>query len=282
MKNSVLTKLQKLSVASVLSHAWLFVGPENSNKLQIAMDFSQWLLCADRQVDKACGNCRQCHLFAAGSHPDFYNITVKEGNSAILVDDLRDLSTFINSKPQFAQKKIVILSPAEKMNKQAANALLKNLEDPGANTFFFLLTTHTDLLLNTILSRCQILHFNADHSIQVKNIEALGKILHNLYNLWVTKSVTPIELVELWVKQWPNEVLYWFELALADLIVCRYTRDLALLKHPESYIEQSAVLSNVNINKLWSMLAKVQQARFWCGKGAKPNMQLILEDVVLP
>jgi hypothetical protein len=280
MINSPLAKLYDLALNNSLAHAWLCVG-DHGHKLQQIQDFSQWLLCSSKQGFKACGLCKQCALFAAVTHPDFCKITIKEDNSGILVDDLRELNNFIKSKPQFARNKVVLLFPAEKMNKQAANALLKNLEEPGPDTFIFLLSAHADLLLPTIVSRCQIIRFNTQTSAQDDSVATIEQFLNNLRNLWVTKTVTPVELATLLVKSWPDEVLYWFELVLADLLKCRYTRDPSVLKYPTLHSSLVAVLNRVDVKKLWDMLSKVQQARFWAGRGAKPNLQLILEDVVL-
>jgi DNA polymerase III delta' subunit len=270
MKNLALAKLQALALDNKLAHAWLFVGSENSNKQQLAVELCQWLLCSNQQADQACAVCAPCNLFTAGTHPDFCRITPAEDKTGILLDDVRELNSFLSSKAQFSANKLVLIYPAENMNRQAANALLKNLEEPGGNTYLFLLANHQDLLLPTIVSRCQILHFN-DASPQLVTKENTEKILDGLHRLWVTNSVTPIQIVDEWVKQWSNEVLYWFELALADVLVCKYTRN----------VTHAALYNKIHVAKLWLILQKVQQARYWIGTGHRPNMQLLLEEIVL-
>ncbi len=83
------------------------------------------------------------------------------------------------------------------------------------------------------------------------------------------------------VKRWPNEVLYWFELALADLILCSYTQDPQYLRYPSLYESVLDLSAKIGAQKLWRMLTKVQEALSSFGVGHRPNMQLILEDVVL-
>ncbi len=281
MKNLVLAKLQALSLNGSLPHAWLFVSTDLAHNLQVAKQFSQWLLCTNKQATLACGSCKQCYLFAADSHPDFCIITPAEKHSAILIDEIRTLNEFIPSKPQLADRKIVLLYPAEKMNKQAANALLKNLEEPVTNVLFILLTTHSRLLLKTIVSRCQILPVTNDKCVVGQDIAPLKKILSDLHTLWLTSSVTPVELVEQWVKQWPNEVLYWFELVLTDMILYQYTRNLQLLRSISEQDQALLLNSQVPIQRLWSMLDQTRQVQFWLGNGHKPNMQLALENIIL-
>ena len=208
MTNLALAKLQSLSLRGSLPHAWLFIGPENSDKLQVAREFSQWLLCSNQHAGQACGLCKQCNLFISASHPDFYQLTPQDGESAIVVEDVRTLNDFLAGKPQFSAKKIVLLYPAEKMNRHAANALLKNLEEPGANTLLILLTTHADLLLTTIVSRCQRLNF-AETTIDQTGVEAVQaqELIADLAKLFVTKAVTPLQLVDKWIYSRLNETI---------------------------------------------------------------------------
>jgi len=282
MKSLALAKLQALSLNDSLAHAWLFVGAETSNKLEVANQFSQWLLCSNRQVESACGLCKQCQMFIADIHPDLCRITLQEDHNSILLDDVKPLTNFMTGKPQFGVKKIVLLTPAEKMNRQVANAILKNLEEPGDDTIILLLTTHIDLLLTTIVSRCQVLNFSLENNTTKVGEQQASELILDLHNLLVTKSVTAIQLVDKWIKQWPNEVLYWFELVLADLIKCRYTRTPELLNYGRLYSEQTEVNDKMQASRLWGMLEQVQQARRWFGTNNKPNLQLILENIILP
>lgn len=287
MKNLALAKLQALSLNANLAHAWLFVGPQDSDKLAVANKFSQWLLCSQRasapEPGEACGLCKSCNLFAVATHPDFCCVTLHDDNTSISIADIRSLNDFVTSKPQLAGKKVVLLYPAEKMQAAAANALLKTLEEPGSDTILLLLAEHEHLLLPTIVSRCQVLRFYSqpDSAGNSDAEEVSLKLLQDLHKLWVQNSATAVQLAETWVKQWPSQVLYWFELVLADLIVCRYTRDATLLKYTSLYTLQLEVVNKISASKLWTTLQSVQQARYWLGSGQKPNLQLILEDSLI-
>lgn len=275
MKNLALAKLQSLALANTLPHAWLFTGAIDSIKLDVAKDFSKWLLCSNKG-QAACGACKSCHLFAAQTHPDFCEISKQPDKSSILIDDVRVLPDFIVGKPQFGGNKIVLLHPADVMQKQAANSILKNLEEPGGNTIFLLLAKQTQLLLKTIVSRCQVLNFNVTNSEPAVIAPDIAKMTTDLTALWVYKSATVVQIVEQWNKQWPNEVLYWFELVLADLIRFKYTRE-----GSESAGVIAALDNVLTANRLWKMLERLRQARYWYGTNHNPNLQLILEDLLL-
>jgi DNA polymerase-3 subunit delta' len=275
MKNLALAKLQALAATNTLPHAWLFTGAVDGVKLDVAKEFSKWLLCANKQ-QLACGVCKSCHLFTAQTHPDFCEITTQADKSSILMDDVRVLPDFIVGKPQFGNNKIVLLHPADALQKQAANSILKNLEDPIGNTIFILLSKHTQLLLKTIVSRCQVLNFNVTNNESMVLSPDIAKMTTDLTELWVYKSVTVVQIVEQWIKQWPNEVLYWFELVLADLIRFKYTRENN--KSTGAIVALDKVLA---ANRLWKMLESLQQARYWYGTNHNPNLQLILEDMLL-
>lgn len=279
MKNLALAKLQTLSLANALPHAWLFSGPIDHSKA-IAIDFCKWLLCtSSSKQEVACGECKSCNLFDANVHPDFCIVAPQDDKSSILMDDVRVLPDFIVGRPQLSGNKIVLLYPAETMHKQAANSILKSLEEPSGNTKFFLLTRHTDLLLKTIVSRCQVLHFNPQ-SIDSEDAQlAVTQIVSDLNALWVLQSVSAIKVIEQWVKKWPKDVLFWLELVLLDLIRFKYTQDATLLVHTHSgYLELDRVISS---NRLWSLLDKLRQGQVWFGNNQKPNLQLLLEDMLI-
>jgi DNA polymerase III delta' subunit len=274
MKNLAIAKLQSLSMANKLPHAWLFVGANHNYKLQTAEQFSQWLLCSDKQEDLACGKCRSCLLFTAGTHPDFCILKPAEDKTTITIDDVRSLVDFSVGNPQFAAHKIAILYPVESMHKQAANALLKTIEEPRGQSIFLLLAKHADLLLNTIVSRCQILSF-ADQTNPI-DTSIVSEMINDLNQIWVTKQQTTSQIVEKWIKQWPEQVLYWFELMLSDLIRFKYTHDSSVLKLLN--LDQMRICGYVDEQALWTILNRITEAKFWLGNNYKPNMQLILED----
>lgn len=172
---------------SRLSHALLFAGPGGVGKSSLATWLAQLLLCGEGVSPTApCGNCHACKLFSAGSHPDLHVVLPdalaksaqsllaryaqrytgedkgKEGkeSAAIRVDQIRTLIANSQTRPQIARSKVVILSPAESLNTNAANSLLKLLEEPPPDTFLILIADTPGRLPATIHSRCTKIVFS--------------------------------------------------------------------------------------------------------------------------
>jgi DNA polymerase-3 subunit delta' len=152
--------------AGRLGHALLFAGPARLGKREVAERMAQRLLCEQRREDgEPCGQCRGCHLFAAGTHPDYQFISFipnKEGTrlrTEIVIEQIREVSQRLSLTPQYGGAQIVIVDPAEAINHAASNALLKTLEEPVAGRYLWLVTAHPARLSATIRSRCQKLEF---------------------------------------------------------------------------------------------------------------------------
>jgi DNA polymerase-3 subunit delta' len=153
-----------------LPHALLLRGREGIGKLAFAEAFARALLCEKRQPGKhACGHCAGCTWMEQGSHPDFRRLEpeshaepgeAEEGgerkaSSQISVEQVRSLTDFINVSSHRGGAKVVLIHPAEALNVNAANALLKNLEEPPPQTYFVLVAHRWHQLLPTIRSRCE-------------------------------------------------------------------------------------------------------------------------------
>jgi DNA polymerase III subunit delta' len=154
-----------IALGPALPHALLVRGPRGVGKLVFARALGEVLLCEARVNGRACGSCVACTWFAAGTHPDFRQIepgsetaAPEEGekkSASISVDQIRELPDFINISSHRGGPKVVVIQPAEALNVNAANALLKSLEEPPAGTYFVLVTHRPHQLLPTIRSRCQ-------------------------------------------------------------------------------------------------------------------------------
>lgn len=137
------------------AHAYLFSGLPGVGKRRFAHAFAAFLLCEKPAQGMACGRCRSCLLREAGTHPDLLLITPEEEGKAIRVDAIRQLVDFMGQTAQQGGSKVIVLHPAEAMNQNAANALLKSLEEPTAATFLLLVTDQPGRLLPTVRSRCR-------------------------------------------------------------------------------------------------------------------------------
>lgn len=154
---------------SRLPHAVLLKGAQGIGKLDLALNFAQSLLCESPMIDGvACQNCASCHWLSQDNHPDFRLIQPdaltaqdegeeksggKKPSREISVDQIRNLANFANLSAHCGGYRVVVIYPAEAMNNNAANSLLKTLEEPTDKLIFLLVSHKPQQLLPTILSR---------------------------------------------------------------------------------------------------------------------------------
>ncbi len=149
------TLWQQLAGRARHAHAYLLHGPQGIGKRAMAERLMALLLCQRPEALHACGQCKSCLLLAAGSHPDNYVLEPEEADKPIKVDQVRDLVGFVTQTAQLGGRKVVLIEPVEAMNVNAANALLKSLEEPSGDTVLLLVSHQPSRLLPTIKSRCQ-------------------------------------------------------------------------------------------------------------------------------
>lgn len=137
-----------------LPHALLLLGMPALGTAALADWIARTALC-ERADDAPCGACESCTLHAAGSHPDMIRVGVREDRKQIVIDDVRDTIAALGLKSYRGGRKVAIVSPADMMNVNGMNALLKTLEEPGAGTLLILVAARADRLPATIGSRCQ-------------------------------------------------------------------------------------------------------------------------------
>ncbi|MCK7633263.1 MULTISPECIES: DNA polymerase III subunit delta' [unclassified Shewanella] len=123
-------------------------------------------LCLAPNSAGACGFCKSCQLFAAGNHPDFYQIEA-DGNQ-IKVDQIRELCVRLTATAQQSGRRVAIIHHSERLNSASANALLKTLEEPGKDTLLILQSDTPARLMATISSRCQRIPFVAPNKAMIK------------------------------------------------------------------------------------------------------------------
>ena len=151
--------------ADRLPHALLLRGPAGVGKQRFAERLAAELLCTDGS-DEVCGECKNCKLLAAGSHPDFYRVSPAEEGKSIGIEQIRALIASLNLTTSVGTLKLGIISPAERMTVSAANSLLKTLEEPPGSALLVLVSGLSDILPATVRSRCQTLLFPAVHTPQ--------------------------------------------------------------------------------------------------------------------
>ena len=135
-----------------LPHGLLIAGPSFSGKSKLSTWLAHRLICQSENAP--CGQCAQCSLISAGTHPDYQLVTL-EVSKQIVIDQIREVIDWANKTAQQSGRKVCVINPADKLNRQSSNALLKCLEEPPRETFIILVTDQPQRLLPTIRSRCQ-------------------------------------------------------------------------------------------------------------------------------
>src|SRR4030042_3783309 len=174
-----------------LAHAYLFVGPPQLGKKKVALEFAKLLQCETSAKELKscfpCGKCRSCLLIERNQHPDVLLIepgvvddSSKETEQSsrrheIKIEQVRLLQHQINLSPYSGKRKIVIIDLAEYMTQEAANCLLKTLEEPPQKSILILVSSAWQRFLPTIISRCQLIKFlPVKRNLVAKGIEQLG------------------------------------------------------------------------------------------------------------
>jgi DNA polymerase-3 subunit delta' len=140
-----------------LAHAYLFEGKKGTGKMDISILLAKSFFCENLLEYEPCESCKNCKRIQSGNHPDVHivepdGLSIKKGQVQALQEEFS--KTGVESS-----KKLYIIVHADKMTVNAANSLLKFLEEPNANTIAILITEQYHKILNTILSRCQLLSF---------------------------------------------------------------------------------------------------------------------------
>lgn len=194
------------------SGALLWVGkPRPSLYTSPIFQFARSTLCQEDLHNQ--------NLFEAKTHPDFYLIEPEAGSSWIKVDQIRDLIQWAEARPQIATRKVALICPADALNLQAANALLKILEESMPELLFILISEQPRKLPATLLSRC---HWIRDRSLEkqdlaeednleqgnsvVKENGPRAKILEDLKKIGA-KQLDPTVVAADWLKQDLSRIL---------------------------------------------------------------------------
>lgn len=157
-----------------VSHCYIFEGPMDMGKYELSLVFAQSLFCDDFK-DEPCNSCRNCKKINSMNHPDLHIIDT-EGKT-IKREDIDNLIESINKKPYESKIKIYIIKNCHDMTLQAANTFLKTLEEPPKDSVIILLTNNINMLLSTIVSRCQVIKFKD------VNQDKIRKFLIDKYNI---------------------------------------------------------------------------------------------------
>lgn len=154
----ILNYFKRIEANDRLAHAYLFTGPDGSGKSSTAFALAKMLNCEGPREGPFCGVCGSCTKIASGNHPDIYLLQAGVGET-IKIEEIRTFIQRSGLRPFEARCKVFMIRNAERMTKDASNALLKTLEEPNRQTLIVLTTGAPELCLDTIKSRCQTVHF---------------------------------------------------------------------------------------------------------------------------
>lgn len=289
-----------------LPHAFLWQGAEGLGKKQLAHQFAQLLMCFK---GTRCEKCQSCHLFQAKTHPDFLSVEPQEGS--IKIDQIRQVVQFVQKTPMISAYRVIIISPASAMNLNAANALLKTLEEPASNTILILIENMHMRLPATIQSRCQKMFFTVPSEnlisewlysqtrIQDKDavkfilqlkadapLKALDLLKSNFIKLRNTffdgmmalscGKEDPLKIASFWQEEEIKTVLFLFLSLLQDILRLKYS----MPPVNEDYKEQfkKIALTSAQVFLLYDLikarLTKVLERQ-------NLNRQLLLEELFI-
>ncbi|MHC4220793.1 MAG: DNA polymerase III subunit [Planctomycetota bacterium] len=189
-QDKALSILQSAYAADRLGHAYIFAGADGVGRFRTARQWAKLLLCLQpvtgENFTDSCGQCQSCQKFQAGAHPDFNHVYkelsefTKDGKKKVApinlpIDVIREfLIEKVPTRPSLSQRKVFVVSEAEKLNPASQNALLKVLEEPPAYFTIILLCSRLEKLLATTKSRCQVVRFGPIE--QDKIIEQLDQM----------------------------------------------------------------------------------------------------------
>ncbi|GBD33829.1 DNA polymerase III subunit tau [bacterium HR34] len=229
-----------------IPHAFLFLGPSNIGKTTVAKFFAKKILCLQNK-NNSC-NCLSCESFQRSLHPDFFII---DAETEIKIRDIKEIESFLSTKPYISKNKVVILANADLMNFFAQNAFLKTLEEPPQNSTIILTASDINKFLPTVLSRLLKIKFylvddnDIKKSLDLKNLSK--EDVNFVFKMAGGRPGKIIELIEnkeklLKFKRLAKEILNLKNRSLAQ----RFSYTAGLIKEMD--------INNTNKNQLFELL----------------------------
>lgn len=302
--------------SGLMAHALLLKGVQGAGKYQFARALAARVLCEAQGAEFACEHCKSCELVRAGTHPDLLVVTPDAPGKPIKIDQVRRVNEFARKTAQQGGRRVIVMSPAEAMNVNAANALLKSLEEPGSDTLFLLVSARSGDMLPTIRSRCQMLTFPvpsrseslnwlaehiADEAVAAQLLdlavgapvtartlfdngaqERRGKLVNAVSDLF-RGQMTPVEMALVLNKEWQAadlpELLGWLGGWLDDAVKIALSADESTVRNRDLSKMLQYLAGKASARELVRQRDWVVQQRQQLLEGANLNPQMLLEGV---
>jgi len=302
--------LKKAAMKERLSHSWLFVGPAGCGKRLLAKEFAKLINCQDPKKSEdgidCCDQCLSCKKIDNLNHPDIEWFEPEGKIATIKIEKIRSLQRSISLKSYEAKWKVYTILEADCMRDEAANALLKTLEEPPAGAILILTTSNINKLLPTIVSRCQIVALSAlsfqERTGLLKKELGIGQE-EAAYLNYLSESVNTDSLKEEeGLLEHKNEIIEQFnsgfskadaepdvyrmrrdELDLALAMALWWYRDMLVYKEggdtsPIANVDRQADIKNgcakISTKKLSSIIKSIIDARALLQRNVNPKLVL--------
>ena len=299
-------------------HALLLTGQSGMGKADFADYLAQLLLCEQPLGDASpCGQCSACTWFKAGSHPDYhyvsFEIDEKTGKlrKSIVVDQVRKLSGDLALKSHAGGYKVAVITPADAMNINASNSLLKTLEEPSDNTVLVLVSDQPGHLSATLRSRCQqlrigvqdrgpVLHWLSEQQdskepemylqlagnaplearrlAQENAIETRREYFSELVDILDGKAA-PLKVAETWSKDEDMQAIRWLRDWLMDLLRIRMTGQTDAVRSIDIVDSLEVLAGRLDCRLMFRQLDSINRTLRMAGSSL--NRQLVTEDILL-
>lgn len=290
------------SIADRLAHALLLSGHEGIGVPEFAEEIASFRLCFNRvsstEGTVACGQCKACNLLKSSTHPDLRILEPEGAAQIIKVDQVRELVKFISQTPQIGEWKVAIIRPAHRMNHNAANALLKVLEEPAGKSLLLLATERPQVLLPTVRSRCAHIKLPGPSEAQLRDYLLSADIDINTH----ADAIKKLGLKPLMIEDWINtDMISSWKLAIGEVSALEQKQSNAvkaaqLLKDlaPSQLINWLIEYASLRMKNLMRsgdqnnyfrdyehVYTLLLDAKMTMDSGANPNQQLVLESIFL-
>ena len=312
------TMIQSMISNDRLPHALMITGAKGMGLLNFADNLAASILC--EQPDESgygCQKCSACLLLKADTHPDLLPVFPEEEGKEIKVDQIRKLVSFSQLQSHYSQRKVIIVNPAESMNNNAANSLLKTLEEPPGSTLIILVSHQPSFLPITIRSRCQKIKISASprhvtewlrgkiEPDQIQTVLAAGcgplflesneaqidekteqspdrlALLKDLENMAFAYQ-DPVDTAERWSQNEINDTVFWLIKICQDMVRIKSAANSEIkLMNPDMSQRLSKLVEKYNLKEIFRIYDKLFEYHQLISRNSNLKAATMLEDFTI-